>query len=508
MVAIGSRSARVAAVVESDPGDPDAAPAGAAGRHVVVVGGGVAGLAAAHVLRRDGGRGLRVTVLEGSPHLGGKLRVSDLAGVPVDEGAESLLLRRPEAAALAADAGLTLEPAATTSARLWSRGEMHPLPTGTVMGIPADLRQLAGTGLLTTREMARIPLDSWLPRTRVRDDVSVGRYVDARLGRAVLDRLVEPLLGGVYAGRADQLSLAATLPQLMPYVRRERSLLAAVRASRDAAPPAGGPTAPPAGPTAPPPAVFGAPRGGVGRLPEALAGRLRSAGVELRTKATVRELRRTPTGWRVVVGSTRDPEEVPADAVVLALPAAPAARLLRAEVPVAASELTQVRSASMAVVALAFPSAAFAERPAASGFLVPPVDGRTVKAVTFSSTKWGWYADAAPGTVVVRASLGRVGQEAVLQREDAELVDLALADLTDALRVTDPPLDARVTRWGGGLPQYAVGHLDRVARVRAAVATRPGLAVCGATYDGVGIAACIATAERAAHEVLRQWDGD
>jgi oxygen-dependent protoporphyrinogen oxidase len=469
-------------------------------RHVVVVGGGVAGLAAAYVLRRDGGPALRVTVLEGSPDLGGKLRVSDLAGVPVDEGAESLLLRRPEAAALAADAGLTLEPAATTSARLWSRGEMRPLPTGTVMGIPGDLRQLAGTGLLTTREMSRIPLDSWLPRTRFHEDVSVGRFVNARLGRAVLDRLVEPLLGGVYAGRADQLSLAATLPQLMPYVRRERSLLAAVRASRAAAAPAD--------PSAPPAPVFGAPRGGVGRLPEALAGRLRSAGVELRTGATVRELRRTPTGWRLVVGSTRDAEEVLADAVVLAVPAAPAARLLRAEVPAAASELTLVRSASMAVVALAFPSAAFAERPAASGFLVPPVDGRTVKAVTFSSTKWGWYADAAPGTVVVRASLGRVGEEAVLQREDAELVDLALADLTDALGVTDPPLDARVTRWGGGLPQYAVGHLDRVARVRAEVATRPGLAVCGATYDGVGIAACIATAERAAHEVLRQWDGD
>jgi len=485
-----------------DPGPTTPPPAAPNRRHVVVVGGGVAGLAAAHVLRRDGGPGLRVTVLEGSHHLGGKLRVSDLAGVPVDEGAESLLLRRPEAAALAADAGLALEPAATTSARLWSRGEMRPLPAGTVMGIPADLRQLAGTGLLTTREMARIPLDSWLPRTRVRDDVSVGRYVGARLGRAVLDRLVEPLLGGVYAGRADQLSLAATLPQLMPYVRKERSLLAAVRASREADRPAG-PPAP-----GPPPAVFGAPRGGVGRLAEALAGRLRAAGVELRTGATVRELHRTPTGWRLVVGSTRDAEEVLADAVVLALPAAPAARLLRAEVPAAASELTQVRSASMAVVALAFPSAAFAERPAASGFLVPPVDGRNVKAVTFSSTKWGWYADAAPGTVVVRASLGRVGEEAVLQQEDAELVDLTLADLTDALGVTDPPLDARVTRWGGGLPQYAVGHLDRVARVRAAVARQPGLSVCGATYDGVGVAACIATADRAAHEVLRQWDGD
>jgi len=482
-------------------GDPDlgaavARPGGGVARparHVVVVGGGIAGLAAAWSLRQHGGDTVRVTVLEGSRRIGGKLRVSDLAGVPVDEGAESLLLRRPEALDLAAAAGLDLEPAATTTAQVWSRGELRPLPAGTVMGIPADLRSLAATGLLTTGEMARIPVDSWLPRTRLRgDDVAVGRYVAARMGRAVVDRLVEPLLGGVYAGRADQLSLAATLPQLLPQVRAERSLLAAVRASRAASP-------------TPPGPVFGAPVGGVGLLPDAVA---RLSAAEIRTGATVRELRRTPTGWRLTVGSTRDPEEVLADAVVLALPPAPAARLLRAEVPAAATELTQVRTASMAVVALAFHRAAFAAEPDTSGFLVPPADGRAVKAVTFSSAKWGWYAAKAPDLVVVRASLGRVGEEAVLQREDAELVDLSLADLTDALGVTDPPVDARVTRWGGGLPQYAVGHVDRVARVRTAVAAHPGLAVCGATYDGVGIPACIATADRAAREVLRQWARD
>jgi protoporphyrinogen/coproporphyrinogen III oxidase len=481
-------------------GDPDLDPDGSTGqgpaasgpRHVVVVGGGIAGLAAAWSLRRHGRDSVRVTLLEGTDQIGGKLRVSELAGVAVDEGAESLLLRRPEAVELATAAGLVLEPAATTSAKVWSRGELRPMPAGTVMGIPADLRSLAATGLLTTGELARIPVDSWLPRTRLREDVSVGRYVAARMGRPVLDRLVEPLLGGVYAGRADQLSLAATLPQLLPYVRAERSLLAAVRASLAASP-------------TPPGPVFGAPVGGVGRLPEAVA---RLSGADVRTNATVRDLRRTPGGWRLTVGSTRDPEQVLADAVVLALPPAPAARLLHAEVPAAASELRQVRTASMAVVALAFPRTAFAALPDGSGFLVPPVDGRAVKAVTFSSTKWGWYAATAPDLVVVRASLGRVGEEAVLQRGDPELVDLALADLTDALGVTAPPVDARVTRWGGGLPQYAVGHVDRVARVRAAVAAQPGLAVCGATYDGVGVPACIATADRAAREVLRQWDRD
>jgi oxygen-dependent protoporphyrinogen oxidase len=248
--------------------------------------------------------------------------------------------------------------------------------------------------------------------------------------------------------------------------------------------------------------VFGAPRGGVGRLPAAVA---RASAASVRTDATVREISRTPTGWALTVGSTREPERIEADAVILAVPPPAAARLLRDAVPAAAAELSVVRSASMAVITLAFPRTAFGSPPKGSGFLVPPADGRVVKAATFSSTKWGWYADAAPALVVVRLSVGRLDEEADLQRDDADLVEVALADLTDAVGVTDPPVDARVSRWGGGLPQYAVGHVGRVQRVRAAVAAHPGLAVCGATYDGVGIPACVASAESAAAEVLRQW---
>ena len=205
-----------------------------------------------------------MTVLEASPQVGGKLRVSEVAGVPVDEGAESLLLRRPEAVDLAVAVGLgdDLEDAATTSAAIWSRGTMRPIPTGTLMGIPADLRALARSGLLGARELARVPADSWLPGPRLSADVSVGKYVARRMGHAVVERLVEPLLGGVYAGRADQLSLDATMPQLAAAARRHRSLLAAAREARTTGDDAGR-------------AVFGAPRGGVGRLPAAVAQRLR-----------------------------------------------------------------------------------------------------------------------------------------------------------------------------------------------------------------------------------------
>lgn len=460
-------------------------------RHVVVVGGGISGLAAAWFLNRDGPPDLTVTVLEGSPHIGGKLRVSEVAGVAVDEGAESLLLRRPEAVDLVVAVGLgaDLEEAATTQAAIWSHGKMHPLPTGTVMGIPTDLKALARSGLLSARELARVPVDSWLPGSRPSGDVAVGKHVARRLGHAVVERLVEPLLGGVYAGRTDLLSFDATLPQLRSPSRRHRSLLAAAREAR-------GNTSATSG------AVFGAPRGGVGRLPAAVA---RASAAKVRTGATVRELARTPTGWALTLGSRSAPERIEADAVILALPPAAAARLLRDPVPAAAAELSVVRSASMAVITLAFPTTAFRSPLQGSGFLVPPADGRVVKAATFSSTKWGWYAEAAPNIVVVRLSVGRIDQEGDLQRDNPELVELALADLADAVGVTDPPVDARVSRWGGGLPQYAVGHLGRVDRVRDAVAAHPGLAVCGATYDGVGIPACVASAQRATAEVLRQW---
>ena len=164
--------------------------------------------------------------------------------------------------------------------------------------------------------------------------------------------------------------------------------------------------------------------------------------------------------------------------------------------------LAEIKYASMAIVTLAYPDGAFPAPPRGSGFLVPAVDGHAVKAVTFSTVKWPHLRAAAPGLHIVRCSVGRLGEEAVLQRDDAELAALAAADLAGPPACAARPADTRVTRWGGGLPQYSVGHLDRVARIRAGVAAQPGLAVCGAAYDGVGIPACVASARLAADQAL------
>jgi oxygen-dependent protoporphyrinogen oxidase len=226
-------------------------------------------------------------------------------------------------------------------------------------------------------------------------------------------------------------------------------------------------------------------------VPGALA-----SGLDVRLDAPVRALHRAPDGFLLVVGPTTAPEEERADEVVLATPAASAARLLRDLLPHAAAELAGVEYASMAVVSLAFRAVDLPEL-SGSGFLVPPVDGRTIKASTFSFNKWDWVRAAGGEVLVLRTSVGRHREESVLQVPDDELVTASLRDLGEAVGLGATPIDTHVQRWGGGLPQYAVGHLDRVARIRSEVGRIPGLAVCGAAYDGVGIPAVIASAHRA-----------
>jgi len=217
----------------------------------------------------------------------------------------------------------------------------------------------------------------------------------------------------------------------------------------------------------------------------------------------VRALRRQGRGWRLVFGSTRDEQVLDVDGVVLAVPAAPAARLLKPHAAQTAARLAEIDYASVAVVTFALPrDKVGADTFTGSGFLVPPVDRRTIKAATYSSHKWRWLAEADESLVVVRTSLGRYGEERDLQRDDVDLAAVALADLRAATGVLSAPVGTRVTRWGGGLPQYTVGHRERVDAVRTGVSGLPGLAVCGAAYDGLGIPACIASARSAANQVL------
>jgi oxygen-dependent protoporphyrinogen oxidase len=430
---------------------------------VAVVGAGLAGLSAALELQQAGAE---VVVLESTDQVGGKVRLSLVGGVPVDEGADAILRRIPYAVDLAERAGFELISPAAGGAYLWTRGRMRSLPPGTVMGMPADLGALVRSRILSPRGLARAGLDLVLPGTPVTTDVAVGDLVARRLGREVVDRLVDPLLGGVYAGRADLLSLQATVPQLAATAAQHRSLVLAARASRGT--PSGGP-------------VFAGIPGGLGHLPPVLAKEL-----DVRLGTTVRGLTRTPEGWRLEAGSAADPSYLEVDAVVLAVPAAPAARLLAGHA--ATEELAGVGYASVGIVALVLDGPAPGE---GSGFLVPAVEGRVLKGVTFTSRKWG-RTDA----TIVRCSVGRYGEERDLQRSDEELVAAVLAELSQAVGPLPPVVDSRVTRWGGGLPQYGVGHLDLVRRLRASLPE--GIVLAGAAFDGVGLPAVVRSGQEAA----------
>jgi oxygen-dependent protoporphyrinogen oxidase len=469
-------------------------------RRVIVVGGGIAGLAAAHSLVRESPGAFDITVIEAADEVGGKLRVSEVAGVPVDEGAESMLAARPEAVNLVRAVGLErdLVDPAVTRPSLWVRGKLRPMPP-TVMGVPTDLRALTSAQVLPLRTLLKLPLEYRRSATRFENDVSVGAFVESRLGREVVDTLVEPLLGGVYAGRADALSLAATVPALFRELRGESSLLrAAERTARGGGRRAGARKGP----------VFAGLRGGVGRLPGAVADDLVRHGVRLRTGSTASSLHRVDDVWRVRVDGARGAEVLEAEDLIVALPPHHASDLLSHICPPAANDLGLIDMSSMAVVTMAYRADDVAPL-RGSGFLVPVSEDRTIKAANYAVSKWDWVAREA-GTrsgrpdalVLIRASVGRLGEEEVLDREDRDLVADVHSDLAAAVGIASAPVDFRITRWRDALPQYATGHVRRVERIRAAIDGIEGLEVCGAALDGVGVAAVIGSARTAARRVM------
>lgn len=465
-------------------------------RRVAVVGGGISGLAAAWQLA---GAGDEVVLFESAPRLGGKLRVESVAGLGVDVGAEAMLARRPEGVGLLAELGLTPIAPLTTQAALRAGGVLHPLPARTLLGVPADLDALEQSGVLTPHAFTRVAAEPGKPPLAPLDqDVSVGDLVRMRLGNEVADRLVEPLLAGVYAGQADRLSLRATIPALAAALRDGGSLVEAAQsvvaaqsaAALSAAAQSPGTQSPGTQSSAAqsPAPVFASVAGGLGSLPAALAA---SGRFEVRTGTTVRTVRHVAGAFLLDCGAVPSSYSITVDAVVVAVPAPKAAWMLTELVPGAAAELAAIDTASMAIVTFALKDV---ELPAGSGLLIGASEGLAVKGVTISSQKWPLDSN---GLTLLRASVGRAGEPQVLQRTDENLIGLVRHELAELLGVTAEPVDVIVTRWGGGLPQYGVGHVERIARIRAAVAAIPGLAICGAAFDGVGVPACIASARKA-----------
>lgn len=446
---------------------------------VAVVGGGIAGLATAWRLRDDAD----VTLFEASGRVGGKLWADEFLGHAVDRGADSFLARVPDAVELCRELGLDRSITAPVARKAWllHEGRLRPFPDGLVLGVPTDLDALAASGLVSPEGVERARRDLHDPAPALTEDTTVGRYVRGRVGDEVFETLVMPLLSGINAGDADELSLDAGTPQLAAAARAGGSLIARLRELQARS------TTDPDAP------VFHSLLGGAGQLADELAARLDPC---IERGTPVDALARTSAGYEVEGAGARRAF----DAVVLATPAPVTGRLLRPHLPEVADELEALEYASVAVVTFGFDEVQLVGDLAGSGFLVPEREGLLMTACSWGSSKWPHWAD--PGTAVLRVSAGRAHDRRSEALDDDELIATLHAELGRTMGVTGPPLRAQVTRWPGGLPQYRPGHLDRVDRWEAALAEHlPGVALAGASLRGLGVPACIGSARDAADRV-------
>jgi oxygen-dependent protoporphyrinogen oxidase len=465
-------------------------------RQVVVVGGGIAGLAAAHRLvgahgpaDHTGTVGPQVTLLEAEDRLGGKIRTEVFAGRPLDVGAEALLARVPAGLELCHELGLEHDLVAPASDQpyVWT-DRLRPLPPRLMAGVPDGSQAVIGSGILSPAGLARAGLDLIVPARPPTHDVSIGSLVRRRLGDQVLERLIDPLLGGIHAGNCDELSVRATAPQLEAALKARRSLVRGLRAL------SGGSLPAPTGPT------FLTLSGGLEEMVRTLRERLTT--VEFRTCSKLQSLDALPGGGaRLTLAGG---EILSADHVILAVPAFVAAAVLGEACPAAAAGLEEIPYAAVATIGLSYPVEAFDRPLAGSGFLVTRGRGRTITACTWSSAKWPHLAG---DTVLLKCSAGHAGNRAALDLDDEQLIGAVRVDLTQAMNLSAEPLEQRVFRFERALPQYTVGHLERIARIDAALDWVPGVSLCGAAYRGVGVAACIRDGQVAADGVLAALSG-
>jgi oxygen-dependent protoporphyrinogen oxidase len=446
-----------------------------------VVGGGISGLVAANRLRVAAGPHASITLFDPADRLGGSLRTERIGGQPMDVGAEAFVARRPEVPALLAELGLAGRQIGTTGVRplIYSQGRLHPMPSDTLQGIPTQ--PSAMRGLVDDATVARIAEERTRPLVwRPGADPSVAELVGDRFGPQVVTRSVEPLLAGVYAGSAATVGVRSALPALA--VQLDRGARSVTDAACEAL------AASPVPRDAP---IFGAVDGGYTVLVDEL---VRRAGAHW-LQVGVEAVQQSPQGWDLV-----DDEGVRhhADAVVLAVPAPRAARLLAEVAPRTADAAGRIAVASTALVALALPGGT--PLPQHSGVLVAGGERLRAKAITLTTRKWG-----ARGNVeLVRLSYGRFGDSARtnLARSvgDEELLSWAALDLHAVFGIHADPVDHHVQRWIDAMPQYGPGHAELIAQLRAGLP--PGLAVAGGYLDGIGVPACVAAATRAAASLL------
>ena len=425
------------------------------------------------------------------------------AGLVIEAGPDSFLSQKPWALGLCRQLGLTDQLMNTNplkeKAFVYSRGRLRPLPDGLVMFVPTKLGPTLRSGLLSVPGTLRMAMDLIIPRKQdMNGDESLASFFRRRLGHEAFERLIEPLMAGIYAGDAEQISLQATFPRFLEMERRSGSLIRGMLAARATAPRDAGTEA---GWSA-----FITLREGLYTIINALLSRLENAGVQLRVAQRVTTIRRRSIdGGEPAFSLLFDTSPlVSADAVVLTIPAYVTADLIRGACPVAAGLLGAIHYASTATVSLAYHKTDVESRVRGFGFVVPRAEGRPLLAATWTSLKWPYRAP--PSQTLIRGYVGGVGREDIVAADDETITQCVRRELADIAGITAAPFYVEVNRWPHGMPQYALGHCERMAKIEEALRPLRGLYVAGAAYRGIGIPDCIRdgaeTADRVLHDLM------
>jgi oxygen-dependent protoporphyrinogen oxidase len=465
-------------------------------RRIVVIGGGIAGLAAANrllELRNAESRDYEILLLESSTRLGGAIATEHSGGFLLEAGPDSFITEKPAAMKLCERLGLGARLVSTQAAHqkiyVVRNGRLELLPEGFFLLAPTRLRPFMRTSLFSWPGKLRMAAELLLPRAAVKADESLGSFVRRRFGAEALERVAQPLIGGIYAADPDRLSLKSTMPRFLEMERRQRSLIYAMwsaqrRRRREAGSGARW-------------SLFVTLAGGMEELVQALAGRLPEGAIHPRSRVTSLSYDHHRRIWHIPAGADGT---TPADGIIIATPAYSAAEMISSLAPAAAAALKNMPYASTATVSLAFRQADFPRPPDSFGFVVPAVEKRKLVACTFSSLK---YPGRAPeGTILLRAFVGGRLQPELFNDDDPVMVRNVRAELAALLGVTAEPILSRVWRHASSMPQYEVGHEARINQVRGELRAFPTLALAGSAYSGVGISDCVRTGEEAAEAVI------
>lgn len=457
---------------------------------VVIIGGGIAGLAAAHRLTQTA-PSLAVTLVESDSRLGGKIVTERVNGFVIEGGPDTFLSYKPRGLGLCRELGLEDRLHGTNQKTrrtyVMRGGQLYDLPEGFTGLVPSRFGPMANTPLLSPLGKLRMGLDYVIPPRPANGDESIAAFVERRLGREVYDHLIEPLLSGIYAGDGEQLSLAATFPQLRQTELAYGSLIKGILAAKRKAP-------------APRPngqswAAFLTPTTGLAEIVEALEKRL--DGVDVRLGSRVAHVEAASAGYTVLL---ENGESVTADAVIFATPAFITADLISNLDPQLSNVLRTILYISTTTVSMAFPLSDIPRPLDGYGYIIPRAENRPILACTWTSTKFPHRAPEGFG--LIRVFIGRAGQQEALERDDDELLQFGRDELRCTLGITAPPLLHRIFRWPSAMPQYTLGHLDRLVVIETRLATLPGMFIAGNAYRGVGIPDCIASGEAAADNVI------